>query len=139
MSSVIDLAKRRAQCRASRARALQRPIGKAAWHVSHEKVSILARAAYYEERAVEVRAKAESMFNEEVRSAMRRLAAVWDTLARKAKMDMPSAQPSPATQSESSAQSLPNASRNPAVLKFSCLLVQICGALIEPFPILFLA
>ena len=91
MSAVIDLAKKRAQRSGTGALRRRR---KEACRASNEEALISAnpspaRAAFYEQQAADVRAKAEDMINEEVRSAMLRLATVWDALAQKAKMDMP--------------------------------------------------
>jgi len=109
MSAVIDMAKTRAR------RARRLPSEHTATTPTPN------RAAYYEQQAVEVRAKAELMVNEEIRKAMLRLATVWDAMAGKARIDG----------YRSSARKTPNALRPWTVLTLGYL-----PANFDLFPIL---
>jgi hypothetical protein len=105
MSSVIDLATTRAQ----------------------------RDARYCEGQAEDIRAKAQIMKNGQVRSAMLRVAAVWDTLARRTRQDALYAAPSYLKKSASSLRArcaIP-------LLSTSSGWFSICEQLLlEPFPLL---
>ncbi|MBV8186263.1 MAG: hypothetical protein JOY64_00655 [Alphaproteobacteria bacterium] len=84
MSSVVDIAKARARHSARGGGALEDA------DLSYRVADTSAkpppdRVAYYEEQAAKVRAEAAVMKNNDTRSAMLRLADVWDTLAKKAR------------------------------------------------------
>lgn len=87
----------------------------------------LRHARYYKEQADDVRAKAQLMRNREVRAAMLRLAAVWDSLAQGARRKAPSTP----RRSASSGRTL----RASTVLK-SYMVLHISKTLVEPLALI---